>query len=95
VFHHGSSRFGKDDKGKKRRDSQNAGYYYKAKSPAKEEKKDPPKKASMASLLKGLKAEAYNKLVGQDDEVSEDEDVKGFVERRLSMNITNMAGMNF
>ena len=34
--------------------------------------------------------DAYNKLIGQDDEVSEDEDVKGFVERRLSMNITNI-----
>jgi len=34
-------------------------------------------------------------MIGQDDEVSEDEDVKGFVERRMSMNQYNMAGMNF
>jgi hypothetical protein len=40
----------------------------------------------MASLLKGLQAEDLNKMIGQDDEASEDEDVKGFVERRLSMN---------
>jgi hypothetical protein len=96
VFHHGSSRFGKDKDGKKRRDSQSKGYYYKAKSPAKEEKKEPTKKANtMASLLMGLKPDALNKMIGQDDEVSEDEDVKGFVERRLSMNQFNMAGMNF
>ena len=89
---------GKDEKGKKRQQSQSKGYYYKAKEPQKEENKNANKKNTMASLLKGLKAddsEAYNKMIGQDDEVSEDEDVKGFVDRRMSMNQFNMAGMNF
>lgn len=93
MFHQGNSR--KDKEGRKRQQSQSKGYYYKAKSPHKEEKKTEKKPSTMQSLLKGLQADDLNKMIGQDDEVSEDEDVKGFVERRMSMNQYNMAGMNF
>jgi hypothetical protein len=53
---------------------------------------------SMMSLLKGLKAEnakEYDKFLGHNSEEDDDDDVNEAVERRMSMNQSNMVGMNF
>ena len=86
-----------------------SGYFFRAKSPqagkrevkepvGKEEKKENPNK--MASLLSCLKAEdskTYNQYIGAgaSDEEEEDEEASEIVERRMSVNQYNEAGMNF
>ena len=51
--------------------------------------------SGLASLLSGLKADEYQKVFNEDDSHEEDEDADKLIERRISMNQDNKAGVDF